>query len=374
MFTVCTNCQTRFRVSSAQLKAAQGQVRCGKCHEVFDAFWALDGEPSEPGPLTPPPMPADAEAGLGTTQEPVTGNDEAVDPPSIRIQAEAPDAPPELDTVIRPATEWPPEAPPALKAGPRRNELPPIDDLFGDLGDLPDDGPTFGDEPTISEEPDTVPPTTPELSHIRTQGPKHTPAPEHEHEMVFNVSVPAADLPQHPRERPSRPLASASWWTGIFLLALLLGLQLVNADREALAQNPVVGPSLMALYASLGRPLPSPRSVSAWDVSGLNVTSDPQSPGVLSITGTLENQAAYSQAWPYLRVELTDRFGQTLRGRDFKPADYLPATQSNLPLPAGQAVRIRIDIADPGPDAVGFTLAPCLDLPTGRVCSAAERD
>src|SRR5579871_1188821 len=128
MFTVCSHCNTRFRVSSAQLKAAQGQVRCGKCHEVFDAFWALDGEPSVPGPETAPPMPADVEAPLRGEFE----TEETVDPPSIRIDAKAPDMPPELDAVIRPATEWPPEAPPTLKAGPRKKELPPIDDLFGD--------------------------------------------------------------------------------------------------------------------------------------------------------------------------------------------------------------------------------------------------
>ena len=373
MFTVCTHCNTRFKVSSAQLKAAQGQVRCGKCHEVFDAFWALDGEPSVPGPGTAPPQPPYAEAPITATSAPGFEEERPTEPPSM--QARAADNPPELDTVIRAATEWPTETP-TLKAGPRKSELPPIDDLFGDLGHLPDDELRIPAQPTFSDEVEPEPPTTPELPPHRTvaPAPAQNAAHAHEKEMVFSVSVPAADLPQHPQERPSRPLVSAGWWSGIVLLALLLGIQLANADRQALAQNPVLGPSLMALYASMGRPLPPPRSVSAWEVSGLNVTSDPETPGVLSITGTLENQAPYSQAWPYLRVELTDRFGQALRGRDFKPADYLPPAQSNLPLPAGQAVRIRIDIADPGPDAVGFTLTPCLDLPAGRVCSASEHD
>jgi len=37
MLTVCPQCQTTFRVSQAQLDAAQGKVRCGKCQKVFNA-------------------------------------------------------------------------------------------------------------------------------------------------------------------------------------------------------------------------------------------------------------------------------------------------------------------------------------------------
>ncbi|HEV2212145.1 MAG TPA: DUF3426 domain-containing protein, partial [Gammaproteobacteria bacterium] len=203
--------------------------------------------------------------------------------------------------------------------------------------------------------------------------------PPHDVGVVFQETheeypIPAEDLPQHPAPTPRRPGVSALWWLGIAIMVLVLGLQLVNADREDLAQNPVIGPTLQALYAALGRPLSPPRSVSDWDVAGLNVTSDPETPGVLSITGTLENQAGFVQPWPFLRVQLTDRFGQPLRGRDFSAADYLAANESHSFLGAGQAARFRIDIADPGADAVGFTLSPCLDLPAGRVCSASEHD
>ncbi|HEV2110561.1 MAG TPA: DUF3426 domain-containing protein [Gammaproteobacteria bacterium] len=336
MFTVCTNCKTKFRVSSAQLKAAQGQVRCGKCHEVFDAFWALEGSAPrvEESQIEPP-----------TT-------------PNLDSVSATPASAPELDTIIR-AGDAPPTDAPTLQAGPRKSELPPIDDLFGDLGHLPDD------ELNIPAGPGEEPPTKPNLD---------SPAVPDRH---LTFSIPAAhhaeDLPQHPAPRPRQRFA-ALWWLGIAIMLVVLLLQLVNANRAALAENPVLGPSLTALYSVLGRPLPPPRSVSAWDVSGLNVTNDPQAPGVLSITGALENQAGYPQPWPFLRVELTDRFGQALRGRDFKPGEYLSGAQADLMLNPGQAARFRIDIADPGADAVGFTLAPCLDLSGGRVCSASEHD
>ena len=45
--TQCPACNTRFRVSQAQLDARQGLVRCGECQAVFDATQFLhDDEPS----------------------------------------------------------------------------------------------------------------------------------------------------------------------------------------------------------------------------------------------------------------------------------------------------------------------------------------
>src|SRR5579859_239299 len=116
MFTVCTNCKTKFRVTSAQLKAAQGQVRCGKCHEVFDAFWALQGSAPRVEEVQVEP--------------PTTPNLDSVSTAAVPA--------PELDASITADAEPPIDAP-MLTAGPRKSELPPIDDLFGDLGHLPDD-------------------------------------------------------------------------------------------------------------------------------------------------------------------------------------------------------------------------------------------
>ena len=41
MLTRCPACGTVFRVTAAQLKARQGQVRCGQCRRSFDALAAL---------------------------------------------------------------------------------------------------------------------------------------------------------------------------------------------------------------------------------------------------------------------------------------------------------------------------------------------
>jgi predicted Zn finger-like uncharacterized protein len=45
MYTRCPTCQTYFRVSREQLQASSGQVRCGRCQVVFDAFATLSAQP-----------------------------------------------------------------------------------------------------------------------------------------------------------------------------------------------------------------------------------------------------------------------------------------------------------------------------------------
>ncbi|HFE39429.1 MAG TPA: DUF3426 domain-containing protein, partial [Gammaproteobacteria bacterium] len=38
MYTDCPNCHTYFKITPEQLKAADGKVRCGSCHHVFNAL------------------------------------------------------------------------------------------------------------------------------------------------------------------------------------------------------------------------------------------------------------------------------------------------------------------------------------------------
>lgn len=81
MFTRCPHCDTVFRVTPQQLQVSSGQVRCGRCQEVFDAFSTLTsrlsgGRPEEAAvaaarpaqaarPARPEPLPQRGE----TTQE-----------------------------------------------------------------------------------------------------------------------------------------------------------------------------------------------------------------------------------------------------------------------------------------------------------------
>jgi predicted Zn finger-like uncharacterized protein len=47
LITTCVHCQARFRVTPVQLNARQGQVRCGRCGELFNGFGALERFPDD---------------------------------------------------------------------------------------------------------------------------------------------------------------------------------------------------------------------------------------------------------------------------------------------------------------------------------------
>jgi predicted Zn finger-like uncharacterized protein len=44
LYTRCANCATTFRVNTQQLQASGGQVRCGQCQKIFDAFATLTAQ------------------------------------------------------------------------------------------------------------------------------------------------------------------------------------------------------------------------------------------------------------------------------------------------------------------------------------------
>lgn len=44
LYTRCSHCDTTFRVTTQQLQVSSGQVRCGFCNQVFDAFATLTAQ------------------------------------------------------------------------------------------------------------------------------------------------------------------------------------------------------------------------------------------------------------------------------------------------------------------------------------------
>ncbi len=86
MFTHCPHCDTCFRVTSEQLKSAQGSVRCGRCFGTFNALDNLvDQSPSNEPPPAPPqvtaavePTPAMAGAGVAVASVAVPSIEEPV--------------------------------------------------------------------------------------------------------------------------------------------------------------------------------------------------------------------------------------------------------------------------------------------------------
>ncbi|HEX6929444.1 MAG TPA: DUF3426 domain-containing protein [Gammaproteobacteria bacterium] len=159
---------------------------------------------------------------------------------------------------------------------------------------------------------------------------------------------------------PSRVRHPALLAAGNLLLLLALAVQAVHWQRENILAHTLAGPYLAQAYEKLGVSTQAPPDLAVLHVSRTEVSSHPEHPRALHLTALLENAGKHPQPWPELRVDLQDRWGETVAARYFMPAEYLrdPAISAE-PLASHARAAISLAIRDPGSEAVGFRIEPC---------------
>lgn len=136
MFTACPECGTVFRVTTAQLRMAEGQAKCGRCSATFNALATLSDE------LPEPPRPEPAASGRYPAAAP---------PPAAPTPAPAPAA--DEDDDREPATEdvdaWVDDEPVAAPPAPQ-----PDPEADGEPAHAADDAPPAESAGEAEPEPD----------------------------------------------------------------------------------------------------------------------------------------------------------------------------------------------------------------------------
>jgi predicted Zn finger-like uncharacterized protein len=90
MYTRCPHCDIHFRVSREQLQASSGQVRCGRCQRVFDAFATLTSQlpATAAGIATAPGVPPPSSSAPSSPRDKEASSPWlAPNPPSERLDA-----------------------------------------------------------------------------------------------------------------------------------------------------------------------------------------------------------------------------------------------------------------------------------------------
>ena len=142
-------------------------------------------------------------------------------------------------------------------------------------------------------------------------------------------------------------------WALIALLALLLGLQILLADRARLAADPGWRPVVENLCGALGCTLP------AWHEPTAFLMLDRQirpadTPGALRVDATFRNDARWAQDWPALQLALSDADGRVLGSAVFTPEQYLGAAPATRLAP-GQSAQASFLVREPAPGTVAFS-------------------
>jgi predicted Zn finger-like uncharacterized protein len=436
MFTICPKCALTLVVTAADLRVAQGHVRCGRCSSVFNALARLTEErqaagtepppssassslpPLPPGPLLsePPPSPQGAAAPAdepAIPEEALEFNPATTSAESVFVQP-------------RPDPQWE-AATGSFKAMVAANQEPvralDADQLVeveidsGFLSEIikasersatpasapappaapsPSPSPAPSPAPAVADAPAHEKPRTSRQARDADVNPRAALARTREEPEAesFVEPEPLADadtvrVVPRPTAREREPLATVTdahddapepasrppypWIFGIAGAALLLIAQIVNHYRDDLATSPGFSRPLTAVYHALGVTLKPRWDLHAYDVRQLGASVDSANAGEITVRASIKNTGSQPQPLPLLRVTLLDRFGTPLAARDVQPQFYVPgAVPAAALLGAGQRIDAEMAFLDPGASAVGFELDACLPAAGGGTACAND--
>ena len=419
MFTQCPTCQTIFKLSAETLRAAAGEVRCGRCGEEFNALSSLAEEPQAftaarvALPEMQPQAPVPATTSTATSAPAISSRATPVaeDPEDHQTIADDPSLaftlpPGELDRIFveaRPHHFAPRRGPLALSGledleptdthaavtVARSGAAVPVSVLAPQMDRRPAQATAVGAIALPAPVPIPAPHPAATPAVIATAAPVPAPvalaapaAPAAAAESAVPVEAVTAQARAQWIEQilpprldvdfgPPRETHRGRWIAAAGVLAVILIGQLVNRYRDTLAQIPVVGAPLRSLYALSGRPIEPKMNLAAFEIRPWGVTGDTTADGMLHVRASLINNGADPQPYPLLRLKLEDRFGAHVGSRDFQPAEYLHKTPQR-PLGAGERADLLVDVVDPGNSAQGFELDVCERQSSGGVICAND--
>jgi predicted Zn finger-like uncharacterized protein len=352
LFTRCPDCDTTFRVTDDALRKANGQVRCGRCASVFNAYAERREEPAEAAAeassqraiAEPVKTAAAAQHGVVEARSAAAPKTDPVALPAEPTSAEtgqsaAPAAP---NPVIRLVPSAPLEEPLALALEPDADPLGAlsVESVVAQLEQGAAD-PAIGVDELEPVADAAMPPAQVEAV-LETE-----PVGDWRHA-----------LQESPRQR--------GWWNaGVALGVFALALQLLNHYRADLVKQPSVGSLVQSAYAALGIVVLPRWDVRQYQILDWVATAEPSSGGIgsLRITARIKNLGPEYQPYPDVNLRLKDRWEAAVGGRVFAPAEYLAAAPRKLMAP-GETARAQLELVDPGPDAYGFDLDVCVEVET----------
>jgi hypothetical protein len=201
-------------------------------------------------------------------------------------------------------------------------------------------------------------------------------------ERVDEVLATSVEIPLLAAAPPWQPLTTAPkpvsrWWGVAAVLAVVvLGVQVANHFRAALAGHPTFGPWARQAYALVGVTVTPHWEVRQYEILDWVATAEPNTRGVgsLKISARIQNRGPQQQPYPQVQLRLKDRWEKAVSSRLFGPSEYLSRNAPRAPLmAAGETARAEIEVVDPGPDAYGFELDVCIEVEAERLTCRADK-
>ncbi|MFJ5255339.1 DUF3426 domain-containing protein [Pseudomonas sp. NPDC088414] len=419
--TQCPHCQTSFRVSHAQLSVARGVVRCGSCLQVFNAAKQLLEQHAGKEAVTPVApaivQPAQAQP-VVSEPPPVVEAPASVEPTAPRAISQKQWSASELDLdsldldeelarleqrEIQPTTEFGRQREESLSArrdSQEADESEWRDSLFSARDDEhlpepedevepdavePEPLKTVRTEPSLSLEPVDLD-DEPSIPQLRLHDPIDPNA--RRERLSANVEPDEDDLPSVEPLRKKRERAEPGvraevlqdltddplqldwqkrrspwgrrllWGLLVLLAAAGLAGQYIAYHFDELARQDQYRPWFQQFCPQIGCTVPSKVDIGKIKSSNLVVRSHPEFSGALVVDAIIYNRATFSQPFPLLELRFADLNGHLIASRRFKPGEYLNGDLEGMAeMPPQTPIHIALDILDPGPKAVNYSLS-----------------
>ena len=336
LFTRCPDCDTTFRVTDEVLKKANGQVRCGRCASVFNAYAELHDPAAKSFDTPASPATQGRDATAARERAPTAAN--------ASNAADEPSAAPHDTTVTDAAAE-------SIAAT-------SIAEVVAQVATA-EESAARADANEPAGEVDLISPR--EVDQVLT-------APG---SGVAYGAPSWATLELQPQSR-----LRSRWWSVAAVLAIVtLAAQALHHFRADIASHSTFGPWLTRVYAALGEELTPTYDVRQYQILDWVATAEPNSRGLgsLRITARIQNRGPLRQPYPAVQLRLKDRWEAAVGSRLFKPAEYLPSdTPRGRLMSPGETARAQIEVVDPGPDAYGFELDVCIEVEASLVTCGSD--
>jgi predicted Zn finger-like uncharacterized protein len=312
LLTRCPDCDTTFRVTDETLRKANGQVRCGRCASVFNAYTELQ----EPG-------------------------------------AKSSDAPPPTSVLTTPR-----RAEPSAAEGIGASTIADVvaETAIAEADEREADGKSSGtaeDAPPISAR---------RVDEVLTATVGAGPVDGPQSWSAFSTT-------------PEHRSVSRAWSAAAVLALVALGAQALHYFRADIAGHATFGPLLQDAYALLGTELTPRWDVRQYEILDWVATAEPNDRGLgsLKITARIQNRGPLRQPYPAVQLRLKDRGDKAVSSRVFTPAEYLARESPRERLMApGETTRAEMEVVDPGPDAYGFELDVCIEVEASLVTCGTD--
>jgi len=387
--TQCPKCDTRFRVTDAQLSVAGGKVRCGNCMSVFNA---IEHQLKD----TPRPSPAPEDTSI-----PETGSDATPrDPEDDLLFADDPEEDAsestytgtrltfnedELSDSFRSVDEK------GASAGftPEEDETTheSIDESWAEAILSEVEEPKRAPKPAPTPEPEPKPEPEPEPQEESEPYSEYSPTPEskkQDDDDGFYIDEPesqgfdydmdpepvpgprATESPYHNLRREpvavdgggSGRLRAFMWFVVILALLGALISQVVWFQFDRLSAIPQLRPFYEQGCELFGCELKPLVDVQAIQSRKLVVKTNPENRSQLIVDAVIINRASFEQPFPAIALTFSNLNNDVVAQSVFTPEEYLAGEGKGMEaMPPDTPVRIIINIRDPGKDAVNYNIA-----------------